>query len=355
MDEIFEEVKLLSSAPIEIREKCNIRLQNMLNKIELDNLLITKRLTILCRIIDTARKCEAPKDVMDVILRRWDPTCVGKMDPDGILGDLAATYICSMENLMYLVSLYEYCTPMSILDSHIRARLDTGMLFNIVSDRILQAYEVDNLEEMEWEQLVKSAEDTQTLKSKRHTMDILSYIKSKLDIKNRKQIAPKPEWVNNKEVKDDVADTKRQIESFLNSTEVNEDVELFSNIISKTLDASSIQDFRTYGPINPIDGFDCLGRPGACRMFTCICREDDENELGQSEPFIGYCEVCQKTIRNYRCMVRLPVIGGGFIGCFCSFECLYKTELPLSEANDELIDDMFAMLKANGIQDIENC
>ena len=96
MDEILEEVKLLSSAPIEIREKCNIRLLNMLNKIELDNLLVTKRLTILCKIIDTARRCHTPKDIMDTILRRWDPTQGGKMDPDGILGDLSATYICTM-------------------------------------------------------------------------------------------------------------------------------------------------------------------------------------------------------------------------------------------------------------------
>jgi len=372
MDEILQEVKLLSSAPIEIREKCNIRLQNMLNKIELDNLLITKRLTVLCKIIDVARQCDAAKDVIDIILRRWDPTQVGKMDPDGILGDLAATYICSMENLKYLTSLYEYCTPMSILDSHIRTRLDTGMLFNVVTERILEAYDVDNLAEMEWEQLVKATEDSQTLKTQRHTMDILEYIKSKLDIKNRKIIAKKPEWVNSKHIKDDPESIKNQIETFLQSTEIKEDIE---NIISKTLDSCSIEDFRRYGPVNPIEGFDCIGRPGHCRMFTCICREDDESELFQSgdvkqEPvrakltdgqsgdvlhplwFDGYCEICQKTIKNYRYTIRLPVIGGGFVGCFCSFECLYKTELPLSKESDDLIDDMMSMLKINGIQDI---
>ena len=364
MEEILQEVRLLSEAPIEIREKCSIRLQNMLNKIELDNLLITKRLTILCKIIDVARKNESPKDVVDIIMRRWDPTCIGKMDPDGILGDLAATYICSMENLQYLISLYEYCTPMSVLDSHIRTRLDTGMLFNVVADRIFEAYEVDNLEEQEWEQLIKAAEDTQTLKSQRHTMDILAYIKSKLDIKNRSKIAPKPEWVNNNAVKDDPESMRKQIESFINSTDIKDDIE---TIISKTLDNSSIEDFRQFGPINPIEGFDCIGRQGPCRMFTCTCREDDEENLEsglakqsadiypgslQALWFVGHCEICQKTIKNYRYAIRLPVVGGGFIGCFCSVECLYKTELPLNPDNDELIDDMLSMLKANGIQDI---
>ncbi len=352
MNKIEDEIKFLCQLPLEARQKCIVKLQQSLNEIDLDNMLITKRLTILCKIIDIARKCDAPKEIVDTIVKRWDPSQSEKIDPDGILGDLSATFICSMENLQYLISLYPYSTPMSILDSHIRSRLDTGMIFKVVADRILDAYEVSNLEEFEWEQLVEATENTQTLKSKQHTMEILAYIHDKLNKKNRKIKAKKPEWVKPAGSSDIEGDDKEKLNQFLQKLDIKENID---SIIDKTLDNSSKNLTRTLGPINPINGFDCISKEGPCRMFSCMCREeddDDEVKVSWQNIFPGECEICHKTIEHYRYAVRLPVIGGGFIGCFCSFECMYKTDLPLSEDNDHLIDELQDILNSVGIEDI---
>lgn len=357
MEDILNEIKLLAEAPPEIREQCIVRLQNMIGIIDLDNMLITRRLTILCQMIDTARINNAKKDIVNTILKRWDPTQTDTIDPDGILGDLAATFICSMENLKYLTTLYQYCTPMTVLDSHIRSRMDSGMIFSIVADRIFEAYEVETLHGMEWEQLVKAADDSQTLKSKRHTAEILSYIQDKLTknpgwISNKKIVVKKPEWVSNKKIEEDSPD---QIRKVLNETLEKIDMESaefgqdIQSILDKTLQNSSKEECRIKGPVNPILGFDCISTNEPCRMFSCMCREDDDIE----EWFIGHCEICKKIIRHYRYAIRLPVVGGGFIGCFCGFDCLYKTDLPLGEDNDRLIDDLQEILNTVGIQDIE--
>ena len=373
MDRIEEEIKFLCSIPLEARQKCIVKLQKTLNEIDLDNMLVTKRLTILCKIIDIARKCDAAKEIIDAIVKRWDPSQTEKIDPDGILGDLAATFICSSENLKYLVTLYPYSTPMTILDAHIRSRLDSGMIFKVVADRILDTYDVNNLEEFEWEQLVTAAENTQTLKTKQHTIEILSYIHDKLGKKNRKIKAKKPEWVKPAGPPDDLNKNKEEINDFLKKVNIKENVD---SLVEKTLDNSSKNLTRTLGPINPIDGFDCVSYDGPCRMFSCMCREEDEDDLTSSEVlqsgvfhsgkqssltssetlqvswFSGECEICNKSIEHYRYAVRLPVVGGGFVGCFCSFECMYKTDLPLGEDNDHLIDELQDILNNVGIEDI---
>jgi hypothetical protein len=204
---------------------------------------------------------------------------------------------------------------------------------------------------MEWEQLVKAAEDSQTLKSKRHTMEILSYIQDKLVLNNKKITVKKPEWVNNKKIEEDEPDQIKKVLSEalekidMESTEFGQDVQ---SIVDKTLQNSSKEECRIKGPVNPILGFDCISSNEPCRMFSCMCREDDDID----EWFIGHCEICKKLIRHHRYAIRLPVVGGGFIGCFCGFECLYKTDLPLGEDNDKLIDDLQEILNTVGIQDI---
>lgn len=372
MNKIEQEIKFLCRLPLEARLKCIVKLQSSLNEIDLDNILVTKRLTILCKIIDIARKNDAPKEIVDAIVKRWDPSQTDRVDPDGILGDLAATFICSPENLKYLVSLYPYNTPMSILDAHIRSRMDSGMIFKVVADRILDAYDVNNLEEFEWEQLVTAAENTQTLKSKQHTMEILAYIHDKLSRKQRKIKAKKPEWImsNENAIPEDIQKNKDEIQKYLGKMDIKENID---DIIDKTLNSSSKNLTRTLGPINPINGFNCVDSDGPCRMFSCMCREDEDDltefnngavssklegqlskGIGQLPCpwFEGGCEICHKTIEHYRYAVRLPIIGGGFIGCFCSFECMYKTDLPLSEDNDHLIDELQDILTNVGIEDI---
>lgn len=371
------------------RQKCIVILEKSLNQIDLDSMKLIGRLTVLCQLIDICREMDVCKEIIDVILKRWDPSqdIAGKdIDPDGIIGDLSATYLCSMENLKYLTSIYDICTPMTILDSHIRTRTDSGMIFNIVANRILKAYEIDNLEESEWEQLVKAAEDTQVLKSKQHTFEILSYINDKVKDQDKLIEADKPEWVNimpgeSEEFfsrfslgpqKDKIKENAETISEFLKLVESEVTVEEAMGLslsLSLNEDSDENQIERLYGPANAIVGFDCISKPythsrenGPCRMLTCICKEDEddmEDDLTEEvieNPwnlwFKGHCEICKRKIRKFRHAVRLPLTGGGFIGCFCSFDCVLKSERVVTEYDECRVQEIERLITESGICDL---
>jgi len=96
---------------------------------------------------------------------------------------------------------------------------------------------------------------------------------------------------------------------------------------------------RIFGPPNRFEGkYNCpfnLNKRGSCRMLNCFCRgtgdsfEETELELSDINPdiwFDGTCDICLKSIRNKSHAVRYPHPMGGWIGVFCSFDCLTKSE-----------------------------
>jgi len=110
--------------------------------------------------------------------------------------------------------------------------------------------------------------------------------------------------------------------------------------------------FRVYGPINAYydTDFSTLtneeGHPdvskifGGARMFTDMQLEYDyEAEMPIDDWFIGYCLECGDRIRSYHHAVREPNLSGGWIGCYCSWDCVRQKIRKEWEASPEYIPD----------------
>ncbi len=86
---------------------------------------------------------------------------------------------------------------------------------------------------------------------------------------------------------------------------------------------------QIFGPPNSLvpnleDSDSMCCKLGACRMFVCnhVCDDDIEDDYGDDEDwFNGHCDICFKMIKQREYSVRIPNIDGGWIGCFCSFNC----------------------------------
>lgn len=102
--------------------------------------------------------------------------------------------------------------------------------------------------------------------------------------------------------------------------------------------------FRNYGPVNtkyelpdnnPEVSEHICNKYGGCRMFLCtefetmdedgeyydpMSAEDEAQEI--NEWFRGMCDACLNKIMTYRYAIRLPLIKGGWKGCFCSLNCM---------------------------------
>jgi hypothetical protein len=83
---------------------------------------------------------------------------------------------------------------------------------------------------------------------------------------------------------------------------------------------NNIQADRYFGPLNSKIDFEC--KMDGCRMLTCCC---NIYELDNSW-FNGYCELCDEIITDISHSLRMPCDGGGWIGCYCSVECLHSEQ-----------------------------
>jgi hypothetical protein len=121
---------------------------------------------------------------------------------------------------------------------------------------------------------------------------------------------------------------------------------------------------RLYGPVNSMLTDRCLTTPtkdGRCRMLTCTCRPDDEDdhyelEVGSSNSWWissnERCQVCTNSISGIESSIRIPVNGGGWIGCYCSVECITKEPTRFIKKEDEfLFSRMNGQLISFGIID----
>lgn len=96
--------------------------------------------------------------------------------------------------------------------------------------------------------------------------------------------------------------------------------------ISKNKHFSNVDNFKDYGPsnrnnnINEIEDELCIRYN--CRMLLCRCKDglDDYGEI--NDWFTGNCDFCHRLIRSRSHCLRLPIITGGWEGCFCSFNCI---------------------------------
>jgi hypothetical protein len=100
-------------------------------------------------------------------------------------------------------------------------------------------------------------------------------------------------------------------------------------------------------------------------MFYCICKtftfedpevqevQETENYTSLSQDwFTGHCDHCEKTIEKFRYAVRFPLAHGCWQGCYCSYDCLYKSKhFPIYKNDDLRIKEIIYYLKKHGVAD----
>lgn len=108
------------------------------------------------------------------------------------------------------------------------------------------------------------------------------------------------------------------------------------------MDEKALHVFRILGPVLPLAGLEMdpnndyiCNHYGGCRMFTCNCiltGDDDPLAIGlTSDWFQGGCMQCNKKIHKRIDAVRMPKLGGGWEGIYCSFDCLVQAAKELQQ------------------------
>ncbi len=121
--------------------------------------------------------------------------------------------------------------------------------------------------------------------------------------------------------------------------------------------------FRLYGPTNPsIDpSLDEL-RYGGQRMFLAVNRPElNEDQIEEvTDWFTGSCDKCLLKIRRRWHALRIPIMGGGWQGCYCTARCIedalatpiaFDSHISADIVMLGLLDEMEKDIKAVGVQD----
>ena len=120
------------------------------------------------------------------------------------------------------------------------------------------------------------------------------------------------------------------------------------------LEKSQLLD-RLFGPANRRPEADLTRNDqcsiyGGCRMFLCQCFTDEDD----ASWFSGYCQICLQKIKYFNWSLRLPRIGGGWSGCYCSFKHLYqdlpqKSFEPSDDAQNLTEEELSRLVKTSAI------
>lgn len=131
---------------------------------------------------------------------------------------------------------------------------------------------------------------------------------------------------------------------------------------------------QQYGPSNTLYDTDLTGtisdttleqqlqtndicRQIGCRMLTCNEYHEDD-DIYEEDYFVasrdwytGACDFCLNTIehRHYAC--RFPPKNGGWIGCYCSWDCVRYDSNTTKSVELELVDIFEEQINEVGIQD----
>ena len=316
-------------------------------------------------------------------------------DPSGVIGDLINSMLCPLDSIKALLVYYDDISPIELIESQISS--ESGFNMNLMFSRIETLFRdqtsnrnVLDISEMRY---IKS------IAEKYEKSDVLDWVNSK--IQSEFTVAEKPEWVNlksgetkdvldydnwrNLEVKnipkldtDTIVDMLR--ENFnIKDEEADEDIDEhtlteIANTALKSSSVSSLMDSqfnsevkypadpdRMFGPVNKRnDGEECVSGvvKGGCRMLSCRCRDFDQSsdeEPEDNDPdgwFEGICDGCNRKIEDISWCLRYPIIGGGYVGCFCSITCFkIKPSRGPTQIGEFVIDDMFSVIEAKGILD----
>jgi len=161
---------------------------------------------------------------------------------------------------------------------------------------------------------------------------------------------------------EDIDESRRVLRARLSIANELEKRALLLPILEKRhLDSlqTDVELFRILGPANPLVDSDLTQmKYGGSRMFIANDFDYDEELEEYFDWFRGVCDYCHQKIRIRYHAVRLPRPHGGWLGCYCSINCLRGAleDKELSQGRPDLasrtmIDSIEEQLIDIGIQD----
>jgi hypothetical protein len=130
-------------------------------------------------------------------------------------------------------------------------------------------------------------------------------------------------------------------------------------ILDDESDERDVEIFRALGPVNSSialeTGSSNVCCAYGCRMFTCVeyIDDSDTDQLVQQvdDWFTGRCDHCDRSIPALHHAVRLPLVDGGWYGCYCRFKCVTENNPASISFICAAIGRIKTQLKSYGIQD----
>jgi hypothetical protein len=337
----------------------------------------TDKITLIELLINLI-KLNTPNNIIEDTLLHWND------EPSKIIGDLLSTIVCPIFIIKKLLKIYQDITPIELIVSQFGSNV---LNINIIFYRIEEIYGKNIL----------TMEDYKFLKDKAYILNSLNFVEwLETKIVNNTEVS-KPEWVNVIEGETsklldynlwreadeyeeviplpDVEVVKRD---FLHKISVDKKSEKILDDVTKLVVQGGEYNTliygrknhkypadpnRMFGPVNRrLNNEECISGviKGGCRMLTCMCREfeqdeDDGTEYEEHNPnawFTGICDSCKRKISDISYALRYPILDGGFIGTYCSVDCLkINPPRPNTEIGRYIIDSEFSIIQSKGIID----
>jgi len=340
-------------------------------------------------IIEVFKASNWDNNTIQIILSYWHQFG----DLDSIFCILTKYYLISKDNLIYLFEKLELSDLETILRKSIE--LKDNFNYQVLANNLISFYDRD-LDGQTYLNLIEYTRNFQD-KTKVNCKNIIDFFISK---KSQYIYAPVPEWLSIEEGENlsllmtlnpgkDYEDVEHEVNKLVKKAKdffyVSQEIDIkekvdqeeeFDNVQVKPqlndalinyLTSSSLEESpgvahkanRVFGPANRFIDKNCVSNPnknGPCRMLECLCREVDEQDVyiyDSCEWFNGSCASykCSRKIRDRSHCVRIPLEGGGWKGCYCSFECMSDC-LPFRDEDMNFrIETMKASLHEDGIMD----
>ena len=208
------------------------------------------------------------------------------------------------------------------------------------------------------------------------------YLYINIILKNKmKKYAPRPKWIINEikletesQLKDKIESVKpvdydqseiikiikteakknniqfknlRYIEEEIKNLDHENQMDVIRPFIKNEIEKNALDVFRLYGPENryPFSSSEDL-KDYRSRMLKCDYFEIDP-DTGESSAYDGVCWRCSLHLKHKWYSVRAPMLGGGWKGWFCNWECMSEWVNDIYEPNfskDTEVDQIYELI-----------
>lgn len=325
---------------------------------------------ILEESIEYIEKNKPSKEITRIILESFDED----NDLDKVIIMLCRDFVCDPEFIKYVVNLFEDVGDVIYILGLLMTE-KKQMNYGMVADNILYVYDY-KLTNKDVQQLMGDLLKLERIPDNEDGKYMEDYLKSKITCD--REDYEKPYWVSliegenvslltsvplgeseltEEEVK--FNESLQSVNNFFYSIvpeEKNTFLKDMSNEIEDALktflkasNETESEEFkiklnnpeRVWGPENKMKERDCCSGPnseGPCRMLQCECLEENDEDSYDPQMgmtwFKGRCDACEKFIMDPSHALRFPNVEGGWMGCYCCFDCLKDD--PMYDKSDKL-------------------